>query len=344
MAKSEQPSVREAVEWYRDKRDKYQSLCDLVKTLIEQLLKRNSVNYHSITCRAKDVDSFEKKCRKDKYSSPKDEITDMAGIRIITYLDSDVERIGSIIEREFLIDEANSINKSKRLDVNQVGYRSVHYIAKLPEKRIMLSEYEDYKDMTFEIQIRTILQHAWAEIEHDRNYKFNGVLPPEIKRRFYLAAGALELIDREFEALSRDIDKYAKQVEQQTKKGELDIEINSTSIMEYLSNKFDHEAIDKTLNGGDQIVINELEKMGVRTLAQLDSIIPESLLENIVRYKSGRVNFLGVLRNIMIIHDPSRYFEEAWQHHWDIISHNEIVLYSAYGIPIREIMNCYGIY
>lgn len=133
---------------------------------------------------------------------------DLAGIRIIAYINSDVERISKIIEDEFEIDRENSVDKSKLLGIDQVGYQSVHYIAKLSKKRLELSEYEEYQDMVFEVQIRTILQHAWAEIEHDRNYKFNGVLPNNIKRKFYLTAGVLELIDREFEVLSKEIDEF----------------------------------------------------------------------------------------------------------------------------------------
>lgn len=63
---------------------------------------------------------------------------DKAGIRIITYIDSDVERISTVIEREFRIDSENSVDKTKLLDVNQVGYRSVHYIARLSKKRTKL--------------------------------------------------------------------------------------------------------------------------------------------------------------------------------------------------------------
>ncbi|MDO5684258.1 MAG: hypothetical protein Q4G46_15720, partial [Propionibacteriaceae bacterium] len=52
----------------------------------------------------------------------------------------------------------------------------------------------------FSVQLRTVLQHAWAEFEHDVRYK--GTIPPEqvpdLDRRFTLAAGLLELADSEF--------------------------------------------------------------------------------------------------------------------------------------------------
>lgn len=77
---------------------------------------------------------------------------------------------------EFSIDEGNSGNKADMLETDKVGYLSVHYFLKLNNKRLALSEYKGYKGLKCEVQVRTLLQHAWAEIEHDRNYKFAGVM------------------------------------------------------------------------------------------------------------------------------------------------------------------------
>ena len=58
-----------------------------------------------------------------------------------------------------------------------------------------------------EIQIRSILQHAWAEIEHDLCYKNSTPLPRKIKRRMYRLAGVLELADKEFSAVKYDLNR-----------------------------------------------------------------------------------------------------------------------------------------
>lgn len=333
--------LSDTIEWYAKNKYKYNALCNVIKNLVEKLLIKNTIDFQNISCRAKEIESFSKKCNKNKYINPKDEIMDMAGIRIIAYIDSDVEKISKILETEFEIDTKNSVNKSKLLGDNQVGYRSVHYIATLPDKRLELSEYEEFKGMKFEIQVRTILQHAWAEIEHDRNYKFNGVLPLEIKRRFNLAAGVLELIDREFEKLSKDIDDYAKLVEYKTKQGKLNIPLNSTSILEYMSTKFKNTTIEKTLNGGDKAVIGELKKMGITTLAELDAIIQEDMLEKLDIQRNG-TNYLGILRDIMIIYDANRYFESAWCNHWHDIEENLEYL-KHFGINISDLVKKYKI-
>ena len=63
--------------------------------------------------------------------------------------------------------------------------------------------YEPLRRLNASVQIRTVLQHAWAEFEHDIRYK--GVVPDEhafdLDRRFTLAAGLLGLADREFSAI-----------------------------------------------------------------------------------------------------------------------------------------------
>ncbi len=74
-----------------------------------------------------------------------------------------------------LVDEFEIIEKSNKgatlLQEERFGYQSIHYLVKLKGERARLAEYRNLKDGVVEIQIRTILQHAWAEIEHDIQYK-----------------------------------------------------------------------------------------------------------------------------------------------------------------------------
>lgn len=83
-------------------------------------------------------------------------------MRIITYFSEDVDKIASIIQSEFEVDEHNSVDKRIKLDPVRFGYLSLHYVVKLNSTRVRLSEYIIFKDLKVEIQIRSILQHAWA--------------------------------------------------------------------------------------------------------------------------------------------------------------------------------------
>lgn len=309
-------------EWYINNKGLYEACGETVKRLIGVLLDKNKISYHSIECRIKKEKSFLDKCENKKYDDPISQITDICGLRIITYTNHDVEKIKGMIEGEFRIDRSNSVDKFEQMKEDQVGYLSIHYIASLNAERENLTEYSRYKDLKFEIQIRTLLQHAWAEIEHDRSYKFSGELPREIKRRFYLVAGTLELLDREFDRLSTEIDSYAKEVRRETERGNLDEAINSTSLIEYLNLKLkDHKPNGKPFNGYDKEIVKELQLFGVETLNDLDKIITDEILSNMI-WKSGS-NYLGALRYIMMATDAEKYFEKAWQHDWNGLSKKE---------------------
>lgn len=93
-------------------------------------------------------------------------------------------------------------------DPDRFGYLSLHFIARLSDGRVELVEYRRFKGLRFEIQIRSILQHAWAEIEHDLGYKSASGVPAEVRRRFARVSGLLELADSEFCAIRDQLNSY----------------------------------------------------------------------------------------------------------------------------------------
>jgi putative GTP pyrophosphokinase len=95
---------------------------------------------------------------------------------------SNVDTLCLLIERFFNIDNNKTVRPSDRLGENQVGYRSINYIAKLNEDIIAKNpQYEKFKDLYFEIQVKTLLDFAWQEIEHDRAYKTSTQFPKKVR-------------------------------------------------------------------------------------------------------------------------------------------------------------------
>ncbi|CCU81185.1 RelA/SpoT [Halanaerobium saccharolyticum subsp. saccharolyticum DSM 6643] len=205
--------VNEAVKWYEKERHKYLNLKAEVEVILREALKENDITFHSIESRVKSVNSFRNKALREKYENPVKEITDLVGIRIITLFEKEIHQISDIIKDLFKIDYERSEDKSDLLDADKMGYKSIHYIAELSSDKIAATELEGFAGVKFEIQIRSILQHAWAEIEHDRNYKFKGKLPKYLQRRFYALAGMLEIADREFNTLSEEVENFRKNEE-----------------------------------------------------------------------------------------------------------------------------------
>src|SRR5437868_4464764 len=320
---------KKAVEWYINNRQVYKKLSSKVETILSEILELQNLPYHIITSRAKDIDSFKKKAENDKYSDPVNQITDLAGIRVITYVEDEIIKICKVIEDTFDIDKENSSDKSKELGIDKVGYKSVHYIGKIKPDRLQLPEYSGFAGKSFEIQVRTILQHAWAEIEHDRNYKFTGKLPDEISRRFKLLAGFLEIADREFNYISLEIDKISKEVEEGTKTGDLNFELNSTSLKQYIETKFKDLIGIKSLQFvSTETAITELEKFDIKSLAELDAIIPEDFIETFNKLGNelhDRVSVGGLIRLLLIIKDVNKYFTKAWGQNWHSWSDDDLM-------------------
>jgi ppGpp synthetase/RelA/SpoT-type nucleotidyltranferase len=331
-----------AVEWYKTHRGSYEALSKKVESIIKEVLDHEGINYHSVTSRPKTVDSFKKKALKKHYENPLNEITDLAGVRVITYFDSDAKKVSNTLSNLFETDPEHSIDKSEQLGIDRVGYRSIHFVTKFSEDRCKLPEYQRFEGMYFEIQIRTILQHAWAEIEHDRNYKFSGVLPPEIQRRFKVLSGVLELADREFDSISKSIDEYSKDVAEKTNIGDLAIPINSTSLRGYLQNKFS-TLVELGMSpefgpddSGSIEIIEELKGYGIDSLEQLDKIVPDDLIPNYKGF-SGSSNFIALVRDILAINDSDLYFKKAWKRNWTTFDDDTKKIYGKYGINTKEI-------
>lgn len=215
------------------------TLVDLKGKMIEllsDLIKNKLIPTHQINGRVKERISLEGKInrKQDKYTSL-DEITDIVGIRIITFLESDVDKIASIIEEEFEVDEENSIDKRK-LNSDQFGYRSLHFVVSCNKTRARLVEYKRFKKLKFEIQIRSILQHAWAEIEHDLGYKGIRSIPDAYKRSFNRLAALLESADLEFDRLKKELDKYELEVEDLIENEPENVSIDQASMISFVRN------------------------------------------------------------------------------------------------------------
>lgn len=338
--------IPEAKIWYIEKKAVFDQLSKKVESIIREILIDEKITIHAIISRAKEIESFVKKMDNPKYTDF-EQITDLAGIRIIAYVESDLNKISKVIENYFEIDQDNSMDKTESLGTDKVGYRSIHYVGKLPADRVKLPEYKKFNDLFFEIQVRTILQHSWAEIEHDKNYKFSGELPSHLKRRFKVLAGVLELADREFNSIALEIDDYSKSVNDDAKKGHFDIALDSTSLNSYLQFKF-NDVISKGLIPsfalGEKILFNELKSFGINTLKDLDDIIPSDLSIRLLKYNDlEENNFMGLIRTILMIDNIKKYFEECWKNEWKMISKETMDVIISYNKDAKKTFQHYEV-
>lgn len=225
---------KQLVNLYRQNRELYLNLENLVYEKLDELISERRFFILEIAHRTKEVSSFEEKISKKlgKYKSLED-ITDLCGFRIITYFSDTVDLISERLSEAFVIDRANSIDKRATLQANEFGYVSVHYICSLNKQD--LEQHPEYKDIRFEIQLRSILQHAWAEIEHDLGYKSHFGIPRELRREFSRVAGLLEIADNQFIELRKNISDYEVNVKSRISNDEADdLLLDKVSLKEYV--------------------------------------------------------------------------------------------------------------
>lgn len=236
---------RAATETYQRVRTFYEECALAVYAVLTTALEGEGILVHSIESRAKSLESYGRKAAtpdpedpaRPKYSDPLTEITDLSAVRVITFLLAGVEQVSQVIEREFEIVE--TINRSARLQGEKLGYQSVHYLVRFSDLRTVLPEYARFASVTTEIQVRTIVQHAWAEIEHDIQYKAVEAIPVSIRRRFTALAGLLEIADREFQAISDEDRRVRSDARVLIERGDLDrVEITPDALKVYLDRKF----------------------------------------------------------------------------------------------------------
>ena len=208
---SEQEPVREAVRAYAARQPELRAATRAYVELIQVLLDDAGIDYLSVTGRTKSVASFAEKANRASddqvlYPDPLDQITDQIGVRVITYVHSDVAAVAEVLDDELAILDDRDLGEEMARS-GRFGYASRHLLVEVNPG----AELPALEGHRASVQVRTVLQHAWAEFEHDIRYKGN--VPEDaaadLDRRFTLAAGLIELADREFATIRERIQAAA---------------------------------------------------------------------------------------------------------------------------------------
>lgn len=243
----------------------YDDCSSKIKQLLRHFILEKGVKVLDVTSRVKSRESLSEKIDlKEKYQSIKD-ITDICGFRIVTYLEKDVDAISEIIRSEFIVDLKNSKLEKISQNPEVFGYKSLHYICQISDSRAILSEYKTFKDLKFEIQLRSILQHSWAEIEHDLGYKLTYTIPKHLRRRFSRVSSLLEWADEEFNFLEKEIKQYRETLEE--KVNDYNDEIDREIIAYYITKDKDYRDLSESIK---QLIGSSLVRKGPGAAEAID--------------------------------------------------------------------------
>ena len=200
------------LEEYRRNLPLFQTVCAHMTAQVRETLSAAGIVVAAVESRVKTEDSLAGKLelKGSKYALLSD-ITDIVGMRIITFYPDDVDKVASAMERLFEVDWDNSVDKRKLHDLDSFGYLSLHYVCRTEEMPYRV-----------EIQMRTLLQHAWASMNHDTGYKSGVEIPKEYIRNMNRLAGMLELADEQFSRIRTELTDYRRRMQALVASGNLD--------------------------------------------------------------------------------------------------------------------------
>ncbi|WP_440216741.1 GTP pyrophosphokinase [Chromobacterium piscinae] len=266
----------------------YDRCANKIDSLLTELIQGGGIPVHQTSCRVKSLSSLKEKIIKknNKYEEISD-ITDIVGLRVVTYYDDHVDDVAKLIETEFKVDWDNSIDKRKAHEPDRFGYLSLHYIVSLKEARCALPEYKDFSDVRFEIQIRTLLQHAWAEIEHDLGYKSGREIPNEFRRKFSRLASFLEEVDEAFVSVRNGLIDYAEKFNKEIQHNSWSMGIDKITLDLFLRKNGGAIRADEAVAAAYQSVIDNdpdfdglisnIERFQINDLVVLEKLLSENI-------------------------------------------------------------------
>ncbi len=256
--------VKKEVELVKPLLENYGQFRNCLNAILEEARKKQKINA-IIQTRTKEISSFAEKCirKRKQYPKPSYMLTDLCGARIIVESKDQIEVFSEFIREYFEIDESKSQDVAERLQDQEFGYQSVHFIIsfkdavnypgidKVPPVLLEQWNEEDAKNKGVnigpkykaEIQVRTLLQHVWATMVHDTLYKSElKKKPRHLVRLSGLISAALENADNSFVELIQGVDSYQTCFGAYLKPKEIEDEIKMQKIIQQHNKESEKQA------------------------------------------------------------------------------------------------------
>jgi ppGpp synthetase/RelA/SpoT-type nucleotidyltranferase len=299
-------------EQYNNSYSSFLRLKDNLEDAIKVYLNDLNIPYLAVYGRVKSFESFYEKIATKNYTDPFKQTEDFVGLRVVLYFPNDTHTVEKLLRDNFLVEQSE--NKSDKLEINEFGYRSHHCIIKVVKNWCKTPNYRGLEDIKSEVQIRTVLMHAWAEFEHKLQYKSKEQVPLELQRKLFLLSAKLEEADEQFEDIKNKSLEYQSNISQKVQADgifDTSIELNLDTFRQFLIFYYpectSHEVMEKNLF--DTIQSNKLDYSTLVDIAEKFKPFESDLLEelngsvrsNIFSYAISAVK-LGVIKDSLAGH------------------------------------------
>lgn len=221
MDEQNDDTINQKLAEYAKNFEEYKWTCDKANNILNNFALSNSEIVYSIKSRIKTAESLINKLRKKSHS------TDIVGLRILYYFRDDIHKINNYLIENFNCEEIEiyvfkndedifkSIFQKEKCEKegihlnidtdkpNEEGYTGIHYIVLLED-----GDRQNHKEVPIEIQVKTLFEEAWGELEHDIGYKHP---PMEIQQFFQPISETLSTEYKTMTKLKAYIDKKTKE-------------------------------------------------------------------------------------------------------------------------------------
>ena len=292
---------------YKEKAILYERLGKNIVDAMQTFLDEVGIPYLDITTRIKDIESAIEKIQRKSYVTGFENIEDWCGIRIICYYPGDIDKICNILRKEFTI--TTEENTATRLSPHEFGYRSTHFILTIKKQWLEAPNYRKLKTLKAEIQVRTVLMHAWAEIEHKLAYKSAEQVPNEFQRRLYRLSAKFEEADEQFEDLRLGLTKYRESLETEAKEdiGILkEKELNLDTLQIFLDKSYPDRKRDLGRSAG---LLKELSSFNFTMTDLIDAVNTQRPILKQTEAAGSSVSWaqVGAMRNALELSNDDYY-------------------------------------
>ncbi|MDW7681394.1 MAG: hypothetical protein SCK70_12570, partial [bacterium] len=225
---------------------------------------------------------------------------DLLGVRVIAFYLEDVDRIADLIESNFKIHLKNFEYEAQHRAPDQFGYSSKHYKISLLNN-FGSSKLEKFKDIVFEVQIRTIAQHAWSIIDHKIRYKTTEKIPHDIQRQIFQLSALFEMADSQFYNINQKLESNDQLELIKYKNSDLTAKINKLTLGYYLENhkQIIQPLVDEALNFGFNENAFQQDANSIRYLLMvLKRLKVESVGEVEAIFEQARIKGPAIMKKI----------------------------------------------
>jgi len=294
---------------YRRLEGDYERLREEAEFALQKRIDAQGIKLHSLTSRVKGLLSLEEKTQRKGYTSPLEQAPDVVGVRVVVLFLPDIFTVADIVNSLFdVVDASDTVEGSA--DPATFGYMSQHFEANLSAKHTG-PRYDGLGNIRFEVQVRTLLMDAWANVSQFLGYKDELSIPAELRRDFHALSGLFYVADKHFELFFDQTKAVRQETEQLLAEASNAVPLNLDTLAAFLEQRFSDR--EHASRAGIGELADELLRFGYNTISELEDMLAQSEPLFMKREKAQpphheqgrRFTDIGVVRMSLRLLNPS---------------------------------------